>query len=128
MKAKDLRIGNLLHTLEDKLTSVTEIITAKDLETIYFWCYNYNESQCKPIELTEEWLIKFGLVSLCVTNEVKWLFTFGGDFDCYFNVFGRNEISIEQYSEGCLELEHIKYVHQLQNLYFALTGKELEIR
>jgi hypothetical protein len=31
---------------------------------------------------------------------------------------GLNEISV-------IDSPHIKYVHQLQNLYFALTGEEL---
>lgn len=31
------------------------------------------------------------------------------------------------YSGQMLDVTHIQYLHQLQNLYFALTGSELEI-
>lgn len=36
-------------------------------------------------------------------------------------------ISIGQRTKGIKYLRNIKYVHQLQNIYFALTGEELEI-
>lgn len=48
-------------------------------------------------------------------------------------VTGQAEINIETNSQGCSDLQYffpyeIKYVHQLQNLYFALTGEELELK
>ena len=75
----------------------------------------------EPIPLTEEWLLKFGFVN-------------GGksDFDkkklsihlpSFYYTNGRtfyNSWRIMDYS--------VKSVHQLQNLYFALTGEELEIQ
>ena len=33
----------------------------------------------------------------------------------------------ENTQEGKIEVDEIKYVHQLQNLYFALTGQELTL-
>ena len=76
----------------------------------------------KLIKLTEEWLLKFmNDGSMCEHwelngNDNKWLL--------YFNsksgVFAFNEGRIHY-----LYLNHNRYVHQLQNLYFALTGKEL---
>jgi len=67
------------------------------------------------VPLTEEWLIKFGFVK------------FKGDESDFFK--GDFEISLQSYSfwMGSL-LPTIKYVHQLQNLYFALTNTELEIK
>jgi len=66
----------------------------------------------KPILITEEWLLKFGFEN--------------DDDQRYF----KNGIYLILYDEGCTILHnqiHINYfyVHQLQNLYFALTGKEL---
>ena len=40
-------------------------------------------------------------------------------------------IQLEQNNENIVEryvIKHIKYVHQLQNLYYTLTGKELKIQ
>lgn len=77
----------------------------------------------KPIPLTEEWLLKFGFD--------KW-----NDY-CYCNSKIAVEGLFKKFNESiCLlrcgnddyvELTEIKYVNQLQNLYFALTGEELEI-
>jgi len=70
----------------------------------------------KPIALTEEWLVKFG-------------FTKGGD-RCYrihtIRIFININKTIFAYAfEGAV---NIKFVHQLQNLFFALTGEELTIK
>lgn len=61
--------------------------------------------------LTEEWLLKFGIE----TDFLQW--SIQKHVDGYLIYRGH----------GCIHVV-IKYVHQLQNLYFALTGKELEVR
>jgi len=65
-----------------------------------------------PIELTEEWLVKFGLIESKEGTKRIQLETDLGDLIIYID--GRNK--------------NIKYVHQFQNLYFALTGEELNIK
>ena len=78
----------------------------------------------KPIPLTEEWLLKFGFGNGVVKG--------GFSFD-------KNKLSIHlkstSYPNGrtyfnswCILEYAIQYVHQLQNLYFALTNTELEIK
>lgn len=72
------------------------------------------------IPLTEDWIIKFRLH-----------FNYGYEFAGKFNLFiERGEpvciVCLEQYSEGREPLPEIKYVHQFQNLYSALFGKELK--
>lgn len=93
---------------------------------VVFFC-NGNEygmgeyfKDLNPIPLTEEWLLKFGLTK---TN--------GGNFSCndicvYDNLENIN-ISLEN-GDISVELRCPKYIHQLQNLYFALTGEELETK
>lgn len=74
-----------------------------------------------PIPLTEEWLVKFGAVK---TFE-NWQFTISvGAITLHFRR------STQWYSElgGIYLGSKIQYVHQLQNLYFALTGNELELK
>jgi len=71
-----------------------------------------------PIPLTEEWLIKFGAKQ---KNEY-WF-----EFHTYCII--KHTTFIEFYSsvEGDFICNSVKYVHQLQNIYFALTNKELEL-
>jgi hypothetical protein len=75
--------------------------------------------EIEPIPLTEEWLLKFGF-----------------HLDPYKN-FELNNININRLNFKLTIFEDddrydipikTKYVHQLQNLYFALTGEELIIK
>ena len=70
----------------------------------------------EPIPLTPEWLERLGFV-----NERR---------DTY--CIGAFEIWIQGkqlfYYESLPNSPEIKYVHQLQNLFFALTGKELTVK
>jgi hypothetical protein len=86
----------------------------------------------KPIPLTEEWLLKFGFKRRFACN--KWFEKSHKGVLLLTNDF--NEIKGEAFSTK-IEFVFIhdytpsvraKYVHQLQNLYFALTGKELTIK
>ena len=72
----------------------------------------------EPILLTDEWLLKFGF------RNNAGFFTLGllscvesYDDQCYYFYYGK---------DGDNEIK-IRYVHQLKNLYFALTQKELEV-
>lgn len=78
----------------------------------------YNDLE--RILLTEDWVIKLGLH-----------FNYGYEFAGKFNLFIYAEpvcyVCLEQYSEGREPLLDIKYVHQFQNLFSALIGKELKV-
>jgi hypothetical protein len=111
MEAKELRVGNIVRYADSvyldggKVTEVGDII---QYETDYY----------EQIPLTEEWLLKFGAEKQCDD-----LFDFENYKFGYF-YFKNNELySVFQSQQLC---EPIKYVHQLQNLYFALTGTELK--
>ena len=76
-----------------------------------------NVEYLMPIPLTEEWLLKFGF---------EWKIQHQGFHNGAFKIE-------EEYKKGYRfyignEKISIQYVHQLQNLYHALTGKELEIK
>jgi hypothetical protein len=118
MKANELRIGNLTYRIEvkNKNNTVIDDITIYDMERIqevHDKTFTY-----EPIPLTEEWLQKFGFqteesfvyelddITINTSRGLMWIFT-----KCKNNV----------------EIEITEYVHQLQNLYFALTNKELRI-
>ena len=100
----ELRIGNWVH-FENKSTAGDFQMDVDD----------FNNDNLTPIPLTEEWLVKFGFKT---DNR--------DDFTIYHNKYttfimqdGRYYFSAPVYC--------FKHVHQLQNLYFALTGKELII-
>ena len=117
MKANELRIGNLIKH-HDKTITVAGIVR----NTIYYeskeLCFDSNIGEYnpfQPIQLTEEWLLKFGFVE---------------EFE---NKFYKDSIAIEVFENECIlyigyfvDLA-INYVHQLQNLHFALTGEELAV-
>ncbi|MCT4085466.1 hypothetical protein HZP81_17095 [Elizabethkingia anophelis] len=109
MEANELRIGNYVN--HNGFAPIT--IDAVDI----IHCQQHPEAY-KPIELTEEWLLKLGFnkskfSSNCfkITNGYK--FDFAGGKVLYLD---------------SIRLEHIKYIHQLQNLHFALGGEELTIK
>jgi hypothetical protein len=103
---------------ESKLKTY-EISSGHDIEEIDDAPENFD---AEPIRITEEWLLKFG-------------FKYDTDNDKLCKSLHIDILSFRA-SEGhmCLESQgyrtlykHIKYVHQLQNLYFALTGEEITI-
>jgi len=132
MEAKELRIGNYVIVDNPKhhpsLKKEVSVITSVSEESVGIQCdvelHYYDIGQrlvfIKPIPLTEEWLIKFGFVYDENTGFFRSV------------VFGRIYIDNGRHTfcfcnkNGILKV--VEYVHQLQNLYFALTGEELEIK
>ena len=79
----------------------------------------------KPIPLTEEWLLKWGFFKekeLTFTKEINENKQFS--IVLYKNT---NNWTFPYYHK-VNTLTSFKYIHQLQNLYFALTGEELKIK
>lgn len=118
MEAEFFRIGNLVLDFDNEPCEVYEI--HKDKYTTTINGYKVDGAclrQFKPIPLTEEWLLKFGFKH----NEGmadSWLFFNGFPMNNHMGGWHFNDLSISVL---------IKYVHQLQNLYFALTGEELKL-
>jgi hypothetical protein len=115
MKERDLRIGNEIMVAGShyKIVAIDAYKGEVQLQEIGV----IELSKCKPIPLTEEWLIKFGFVfdGFRYQQEINnnlWVLVKN-------NVYGWYSPHIE-ISNG------IQNVHQLQNLYFALTGEELK--
>lgn len=129
MKANELRIGNLIQDIKYK--SPMRIVqfygnTMFELDSPYM---DYTDYRCdadldnyEPIPITEEWLIKFGFKRDSVMDgETRRL-----------NNFNIGKLTKGYFIEGGVSNDktsiNIEYVHQLQNLYFSLTGEELTIR
>ena len=105
MKANELRIGNW-YDHNGIPTQVTPNTIEEVWEAERIWC--------KAIPLTEEWLLKFWFIS----NPYEDRYEKGSIHIECLKTKGETYLWIEN-------MAHIKYVHQLQNLYFALTGEEL---
>lgn len=138
MKSTELRIGNIIKIKNPILKDLIDEGFQKiytDRTTVIYVGYDYlgviiDNSEVEimlqdvePIPLTEEWLLKFGF-------EKKPMY---GKHNRYF--FIKNKLYYCQhdfysfvYSNNSLEIKEPKYVHQLQNLYFALTGEELTLK
>jgi hypothetical protein len=124
MKANELRIGNFLK-YDDEIIQVSNL------------CKNYVEFYDKedlligdtpkyfqPIELTEELLVKIGfegeMYEFCLHTD---------DFNITVNLI-ENRVDISYYgnceAELCIKY-NVKYLHELQNLCYCITGQELNI-
>jgi hypothetical protein len=112
MKANELRIGNVfIEKYSNKVIKVLELLRSGnivfDFECLTTW-------QAVPIKLNEGWLIKFGLEEGTVG---------------YYHI-GEFIISVEgqvYFGETETWIAEIHFAHQLQNLYYALTGEELSL-
>jgi hypothetical protein len=123
MKPEELRIGNWILYCGSK-NKVTGIMCSYDeheyiVEVNPPDCFNAHWSQISPIPLTEEWLERFGFEKV-----ESWAgTTFENTNGDWANPGGQMYIISEDVRTYCP-----KYVHQLQNLYYALTGEELILK
>jgi hypothetical protein len=134
MKATELRVNNWYMSVKFNIPGRCELTDFTQLDYMSDGAYDDPpiDEVFEPIPLTEEWLLKFGF---CIY------------YDSYVRHSGRKtiEISLDAQADESgdvwigysndigidiqtISLCEIKYVHQLQNLYFALTGEELTIK
>jgi hypothetical protein len=114
MEANELRIGNYVSHNSNWFYRGEEVVNFQWSESDWSAlgeCTLFLEN-VDPIPLTEEWLFKFGF------NNKKDYFTIN-------NIISISSCFKRSYILGDKLTEHIECVHQLQNLYFALTGTEL---
>ncbi len=118
MKANELRLNNLVYCTLVKDNRTVESLSRSGINTGQELLHI---ERFEPIPLTEEWLKRFGF-----ENE-------GGTWS------GGELIDIQKNNNGWFALAYARHevidvsvyfhnVHQLQNLYYALTGEELELK
>ncbi len=137
METTELRIGNLVDWETSETTGEPQILTiarivacSEDGEIIVEFDdiksdnpYGYqdcNADDLRPILLTEKLIFKLGFAVYSIKKSYT-IFCRFGDPDNRINAT-KTGFYYKVYN-GTIKIE---YVHQLQNLYFALTGKELE--
>lgn len=130
----DLRIGNLIHYNGNHEEIGKISLLVPDVIDVLSYCQiNYRRDKkhwlinLHPVKITEEWLIEFGFVKKDKTWDDKSISTGLFFKDRYFIENSKEGFLFCQshYSGNCWFLKNIKYIHQLQNLFFALTGSEL---
>lgn len=111
IQSNELRLGNYIGSLND-INEPAKICYVGEYDFGYERLSDgeyFQGNSIKPIPLNEEWLLKLGAIN--------------GEGMFYLDelelIIYKSHIAI--YSLGI----KIKYVHQLQNLIFALTDKEL---
>jgi len=125
MKPEELRKGNIIKVIGRNPTTV-ETISSSGINK---WQDMGMSGEIKfeeltGIALTEALLIKIGFEKHTMLKN-QWL-TFYISKEDGIGLFLSIKDMLIYYSND--PIHHIKYVHQLQNLYFSLTGKELTIK
>ena len=123
MKETNLRIGSLIYYnggAPDDIDSLEPV----DLEDFKWMCDNKVEffKLHKPIPLSERWFVDFQFESM----QEGWYakdkaFPTSEYWDFTWNVYDK-EFRYKGY------VIKVNYVHELQNLYLAITGNELILR
>lgn len=140
MEARELRIKNLVY--HDSKMLIGKHVEIGSIECTYenngVRVFNDCECECgklltkiipfdkiEPIPLTEEWMSRFGFI--CSPHAKYWRHPSNDKF--YFQQWSSGVITLGVVDNGeFLAISAFKFVHQLQNIHFALTGIELELQ
>jgi hypothetical protein len=122
INATELRIGNYLNRFgrKNQITWHTIALLHHEHKSYEKW-----QKEFEPIPLTEEWLTKFGFTEAMFDYTIHTGEFYNGSIGL-LSIAGNTGKFQLQYEMKCTQTT-IKYVHQLQNLYFALTGVELQL-
>jgi hypothetical protein len=131
IQAQELRIGNLVSIISEE----PEYLRIEGVKT---YDYNSDETQVRlytidewldissvaPIPLTEEILLK---CEGYFKNEFGVGIMYEPDYGNAFYLMKDGSIQDCHYDTPISNYRHIKYLHQLQNLYYIKTNTELKI-
>lgn len=117
MKVNDLMIGNYcaIDGHESRIIHIQEHYQWVQLEGNALMT---NCNLLNPIPITEDWLVKLG---------------FEKSLGCFITPIGSFNLQVIIWPTGLINwsingfTSEIKYLHQLQNLYFVLTNNELKV-
>jgi len=135
MKANELRVGNYVKLTKEAKEDFSNVIGEKinnyfsvtffNPDGVDFDGYDFTFEELEPIPLTE-YIFKDidGVEKAPYDDDIKdyYLIKRCGFFDIIY------EDDDNIYIDFGDTLKKVKYLHQLQNLYFALTSKELTIK
>jgi hypothetical protein len=115
MEAKDFRLGNLVKSVLTKKPYEIDLWALRVIEEgNYQNSYDTETKVFELIPLTEQWFLDFGFEKI----NTAWFGIGNFRINISFDVeWGLNWMGVR-----------LKYLHQLQNLYFALTNEELKLK
>lgn len=117
METNELRLGNFIYDKKDEnLEYVYELYDLGDRISIN----HIDPDLYIPVPLTEKWITHLGFKTMPESESMINIFELDG-----FQLWNKNEDFSEIVYLGNRYPIEIKYVHQLQNLFFAIMGKEL---
>lgn len=109
IQANELRIGNWVN----HLSTPTKILTGAQIDK--------NASDCQPIPLTTDILFKCNFTNIEDEEDNPGWHKKNKANSNNFTIWNfSGALTLDGYSSAPLQ-----YVHQLQNIYFGLTGEEL---
>lgn len=129
MNTRELRIGNLVKC---KMSNDAAVYTVMAIDGINLkvmlsgarFCTWYDEDKLQPILLTEELLLRCGFEKCS---------DFGGGADYYSGIIDLSQqfiptTSDRYYASVIIDgAKKLKYLHELQNFVFSLTGSEFDV-
>jgi hypothetical protein len=116
MKPNDLRMGNLVYNRHNEVTEV-------DLSDLKQMCQPRMDGHgYSGIPLTSQWLEKMGY------KEDHHNYYIGSIIALSVHARYYSGILYLQVLNGMYLGDRVKFVHEYQNLYHALTGNELEMK
>src|SRR6185437_5636853 len=132
IEAKDLRIGNWVLD-QDNIPCKISVLYSEQKNKFEGWdvlkrCYEielpnldsiYLSDTIEPIPLTKRYFIECGFKYGHGKFNEWWEY---GELRVYREIGVKKNLFEESFHKA-----RVSYVHQLQNLYYALTNKELEI-
>lgn len=141
LQPQDLRIGNIVYGItedeeDNEVKILSRVLTLDSVGDFSIWVEAIDKAGAElyeyfqGVELTEEILIKAGFTTDAYGD--TWLYfqsqylTLTQSNGLWYPAIAQvPELSSED--EQMVTLAAIEFVHSLQNLYFTLTGQELEI-
>lgn len=117
INAKEVRLGNLIYGTDGSIKEVTT-------EAINYLERYTGINQANPINLTEKWLFDFGFRKYTA-----------GEGEYFMEYYENSKLTICNWGDGFVMSNsfahglrvNLNFVHQLQNLFFSILGKELEL-
>ena len=146
MKPEELRIGNYVFPLDQggeqlNIAHKVTLITRTYVGVTFTTEINRAYSEIEGIPLTEEWLTRFGFKEVIEHydgfSEHSYELTYReGCIDTFTVSYDAEDFSLALFESSDNHDEElgivpnankVRYVHQLQNLYYALAGEELTL-
>lgn len=130
VKENEIRLGNWFKDYSDKPFQFSK----EEFLTLCLETAEVDEIIKEPIALTEEWLLKFGFEKHINETqidgiEMKLQISGYGRDGSWFSSCGKlnGGLSVLCLCRGNYFSNNLEFVHELQNLYFCLTGQELSV-